>query len=199
MKCPKCGYNSFEYHNVCKKCSNDLTNYKETFGLKTIVLPLEARTAMAEARSSETPEVDQVQEVAETATDMFSFDLPEEEASGATALGSDSPFNFDEEPAEAEPKSFGDFSFDEEEKSPQAKAEDDAFADLLESTSLEDDSAAAGKAAPAQPAATSSGAGEFDLDNFSWDDTPAVPEDGEKKPDDDFNSLFGDMEETTKK
>ncbi len=193
MKCPKCGYNSFEYHDACKKCSNDLTNYKETFGLKTIVLPSEARTAMAEAMSAATPEADLASEPAETATDIFSFDLPDDEAPGATAAGNDNPFNFDEEPAEVQPTSLGDFSFDEEQKSPQAKAEEDAFADLLESTA-HDDSAAIGK-----PSSAKSGPGEFDLENFSWDDTPAATNSAEKKSDDDFNSLFGDMDETTKK
>ena len=35
MKCPKCGYNSFEFHDVCKKCAHDLTSYKDIHGLKT--------------------------------------------------------------------------------------------------------------------------------------------------------------------
>ena len=38
MKCPKCGYNSFEIHDTCKKCANDLTSYKNIHGLKSIVL-----------------------------------------------------------------------------------------------------------------------------------------------------------------
>jgi hypothetical protein len=199
MKCPKCGYNSFEYNDVCKKCSNDLTNFKDVFGLKAIVLPLDARTSMAQAGITETHEVDQAAATEEAATDMFSFDLPEEEASDAATGDTDNPFNFDEEPDKAQPMSSGDFSFDDEEKSPQAKADEAAFASLLESTAHEDDSATAAQAASSKPTGASSAPGEFDLDNFSWDDATEAPEGVEKKTDDDFNSLFGDMDNTAKK
>ena len=67
--------------------------------------------------------------------------------------------------------------------------EEDAFADLLESSSQE---------TPA-PVAAASSPGEFDLNNFSWDDTPAAPAAAETKPEDDFNSLFGDLDDTPKK
>ena len=154
MKCPKCGYNSFEYHDACKKCANDLSGYKVTYGLKEIVLPQEARASMAAALMAETAASSQVPEAAaEAAPDMFSFD---DEQKSAQA---------------------------------QAKAEEDAFADLLESSSQE---------TPA-PAPAASSPGEFDLNNFSWDDTPAAPAAAETKPEDDFNSLFGDLDDTPKK
>lgn len=198
MKCPKCGYNSFEHYDTCKKCSHDLTGYKATFGLKAIVLPLDARASMAEALAAETAAASPAPEEVETAaTDMFSFDLPEDAATATLDTDKDNPFNFDDEPGPAK-STIGEFSFDEEEKSPQAKAEEDAFASLLESTSLEDKNVAPKVEAPAKAAAGNS-PGEFDLDNFSWDDTPETPAAGASKPDDDFNSLFGDMDETTKK
>ena len=34
MKCPKCGYNSFEHLDDCKKCGQDLTAHKAKFNLR---------------------------------------------------------------------------------------------------------------------------------------------------------------------
>lgn len=39
MKCPKCGYNSFEYLDSCKKCNTDLISFKMTHGIKPTILP----------------------------------------------------------------------------------------------------------------------------------------------------------------
>ena len=47
MKCPKCSYNSFEFHDVCKKCSLELSGHKATYGLRPIVIPQGAREALA--------------------------------------------------------------------------------------------------------------------------------------------------------
>lgn len=33
MKCPKCGYNSFEYLETCKKCGQGLGEHKQKFNL----------------------------------------------------------------------------------------------------------------------------------------------------------------------
>lgn len=35
MKCPKCGYASFEYLDTCRKCGRDLTQFKTDMGLTT--------------------------------------------------------------------------------------------------------------------------------------------------------------------
>lgn len=197
MKCPKCGYNSFEYHDSCKKCANDLQGYKDTFGIKPIVLPAEVRAVMAASLMTE--ETNSSVQEEEAATDMFSFDLPEDEfESTAASAVNDDPFDFGDEPAGpevTEQQGFGEFSFDDEPKSPQDKADEDAFESLLESTSVKNDSQA-----PAAQDATAGSPGEFDLENFSWDDTPAATATDEtKKTDDDFNSLFGDLDDTTKK
>jgi hypothetical protein len=195
MKCPKCGYNSFEFHDSCKKCANDLTGYKETYGLKSIVLPLEARTSMAEALMAETALSEHSPEAVETPADMFSFDVPEGETITATT---DDPFNFDDEPV-ASTQLGGEFSFGENQQSSQTKAEEDAFADLLESTSQKDESFLAPPAAPA-PAATFGEIEQPDLTSFSWDDTSTdATASGAKPAEDDFNSLFGDMDDLTKK
>jgi predicted nucleic acid-binding Zn-ribbon protein len=188
MKCPKCGYNSFEIHDSCKKCANDLTGYKDTHGLKSIVLPQAARADLAEKLMSDMS-ADSHEEAAAVPADMFSFDIPGNEATTVQAAPQDDPFNFDDQPS-SPPPSGGDFSFSEDQKSAQARAEEEAFADLLES-------------APRAPQAASTPAAaaqdQEDLSNFSWDDTPDVVSGSQAKPSDDFNDLFGDTDENAKK
>ncbi len=193
MKCPKCGYNSFEIHNTCKKCANDLTNYKEIHGLKSIVLPLETRTIMAEKLMAEKGQNVQAAAVA-APVDMFSFDIPEGEAiPDAGSFIKDDPFDFGDDTASTPPVEDS-FSFSKDQISAQAKAEEDAFADLIESTSQN-------SAAPAAPKpAAAANQDESELGNFSWDDTPAIaPGEANPPPEDDFNTLFGDTDDTAKK
>jgi len=161
MKCPKCGYNSFEVHGTCKKCANDLTSYKDIHGIKSIVLPHETRTIMAEKLMT-----DKVQDaptaLVDEPADMFSFDIPEGEATAeAASFIKDDPFEFGEEPAS--PSLGGEDSpFGNEQMSAQAKAEEDAFSDLLESSSQTT------REAPSAP--QSAGAGNqfgSGLDSFS--------------------------------
>lgn len=37
MKCPKCGYNSFEFLDACKKCSAEFVSFKKSMGIKPVV------------------------------------------------------------------------------------------------------------------------------------------------------------------
>ncbi len=194
MKCPKCGYNSFEYNDSCSKCSNDLAGYKQTYGLTSLILPPQVRSGMAESLKARLFTDEPAPETTEAAHDIFSFDLPDDElaaaAGGGTAFNDD-PFNFDDSPAPAPAPQFGEFSFDDEASKPAAAGDDDAFASLLEQTP------AGGPApAPASPAPGNS-PGEFDLENFSWDDTPAATAGPGATEDDTFDSLFGD-DNTTK-
>jgi len=194
MKCPKCGYNSFESHDTCKKCANDLTSYKDIHGIKSIVLPHETRTIMAEKlvadKMQETPVA-----VVDAPVDMFSFDIPEDETTAeTTSFIKDDPFDFGVEPASPS-LGGGDFPFGNGQMSAQARAEEDAFADLLESSSQNKSEA------PSDPQ-TAEANNQFgsDLNNFSWDDTPdTVPGEAAKPAEDDFNSLFGDTDDTAKK
>lgn len=198
MKCPKCGYNSFEYHSSCKKCSSDLGSYKMTYSITPIVLPPEARAEKADEFRIASSADEQPAESVETHEDMFSFDLPENAPSATppppATPKNDDPFNFADDLPQAGSK--------------QAKTEDEGFADLLESTSQADDNPFASFApsappvqAQAQTAAPASGPGEFDLENFSWDDTPAATAASsvQSAADDDFDSLFGDTGDNTKK
>lgn len=193
MKCPKCGYNSFEYHDSCKKCSADFSSYKLTYNIAPIVLPPEVREQKAnEFRSASIVNERPVQAV-ETHDDMFSFDLSDDIVSSSSpAPHNDDPFSFDDDILEAKPS--------------REKAEGGGFDDLLESTAQPDDSpfassfaaSAPKSAAAAAPAATT--LGEFDLENFSWDDSPVETATGSgKAADDDFDSLFGDTDENAKK
>ena len=191
MKCPKCGFNSFEYYDSCKKCSSDLTGYKQTYSITSMVLPQEAKEKLAaELRSSESA-TGQIGDSAETHDDIFSFDLPEDTPS-APVQGNDNPFNFDKPSTDTKQTS-------------SSQSEDDVFADLLESTSQSDESPfgatpAAPPAAAAKSPASSAGPGEFDLESFSWDDTPSATAaaDSTEAPDD-FDALFGDTKENTQK
>jgi hypothetical protein len=183
MKCPKCGYNSFEYYDLCKKCSNDLSGYKQTYGITPIVLPLEAQEKMArELRAvAEISEQNSVQ--MESPEDMFSFDLPDEPLPAKLSPRINDPFSFDDDLPVAVQK--------------QSGTEDDVFADLLESTSQ--------VSAPTSPAAAPKVAsavvtpGAFDLENFSWDEPTESETKGITSAADDFDSLFGETKEVTHK
>lgn len=191
MKCPKCGYNSFEFHDACQKCSHGLAGYKATYGLRPIVIPQAARVVMA-AHVVETALDDHHESTeADQTADMFSFDLPDEIDDGGAVAATplDDPFDFTSN--ETETSSFGEFSFDDEPAqepiATSAAPGEDAFASLLETA---DDPFALQDAppAPVAPAAKDAVApGEFDLDSFSWDE----PAPGDPKPEDDFNDLFG--------
>jgi len=172
MKCPKCGYNSFEYNDNCPKCLKDLTAYKAAHGLKAMALPPSARTEMARSMAVEAGEVDHPAKDADTTSEIFSFDFEENEpANGQWGGGpAHDPFNLEDEPA----------------TSPQGK--EDAFGGLLEKNPQKSPTAPAGK-----PAAVDNA---FDLNNFSWDDAPdpaadGKPENSGKPGDDGFESLFG--------
>lgn len=186
MKCPKCGFNSFEYYDSCKKCAADLIGYKQTHSIAAIVLPQDAKEKLAAEYNMQSATDDQANESVETHDDIFSFDLP---GDSDTNAATDDPFNFDEPSLDATP-AIG------------AKADDDIFADLLESTSQADESPFA-KASPAPVAAkpvAASTPGEFDLESFSWDETPADSgATGSAAAPDDFDSLFGDMKESDSK
>jgi len=165
MKCPKCGYNSFEYYSICKKCSADFSAYKQTYGIVPIVLPPEAREKKANEFRSASSVNEQPVESVETGDDMFSFDMPVNATptSNASPSKSDDPFNFDASLPEAD--------------SERTKTEGGEFADLLESTPRDDynpfaSHSAASSAPPVKTEAQTSGPDEYDLGNFSWDDAP---------------------------
>lgn len=175
MKCPKCGYNSFETSNNCRRCSTDLSAFRDAHGLSPIVLPAAVRSSMASQLASTVTEEHPVHEAG---GDMFTFDLPQHDEPSAPAAPSN-PFAF------AAPNVGN--------ASTGPVAAQDPFADLLETTPV------AQKSAEPAVAPESDGQG-FELNSFSWDDTPEPPAAGAdpqpvapKKVDDDFSSLFGEL------
>ena len=131
----------------------------------------------------------------ETPTDMFSFDTPEEETTTDTGTFlKDDPFDFGDE-APTTPPVGDEFAFGKEQKTAQAKAEEDAFADLLESSGHNK-----GRTMSALQPAEANNQAELDLNDFNWDDIPdAAPSEAARPAKDDFNSLFGSSNDTAKK
>ena len=204
MKCPKCGYTSFESNDTCKKCSHDLIAHRETYGLKPVVFQMDRRATMAAAIVAEAAPAAVPQQPAEQAADMFSFDIPDQKP--VTAVEEppvSTPFSFDERPAPspAEPASPFSFSFDDDQTTTKNATPEDAFADLLETTQLSEPAPAATPAMASTPPLAGDAPGEYDLSSFSWDDTPVESSGGEpkKKADDDFTSLFGEIDDAAMK
>ena len=96
MKCPKCGYTSFDYLDECKKCGKSLEEHKEKYNIRSLMFPgtaaaaAPAAAAAAAASSAEGGE-------------EFGFDfMEEEEAAGAasepaTEVTEEDTFDFGEE------------------------------------------------------------------------------------------------------
>ncbi len=171
-----------------------MISYKQTYSITSLVLPLEAKESLADEYRSAVSVTGQISETIEAHDDIFSFDLPDVSSAESTH-GTDDPFDFDDHSSDVK-------------QSGSTKSEDDVFADLLESTSqIEENPFAAqapttfGKipAAEKTDASPSSGPGEFDLESFSWDDTPTAATPESKEAPDDFDSLFGDAKENVSK
>jgi hypothetical protein len=119
MKCPKCGYNSFEHLDNCKKCNGSLVAFKQSVGLRPVILPagIVIVAASEESNLSQTAP-------GNNADDIFQWDI----SSSATALSSESrdidDFELDlgeiSEPAVA--KVSDPFSFDEDLSAPDISA-----------------------------------------------------------------------------
>ena len=179
MKCPKCGYNSFEYLDTCKKCKNDLSAFKEAHGIRSSVMPTLAAAAIPAAAAAATVAA----------------------AIAAPPAADDETFTWDEPPATAAPVpppiKPGDDIFPtmDLDFAPTVAAAPAAPPPL--SFDLEPTVAAASAAPPAE--------GEADLADFSFDEpalettaAPAPPF-GSAPVDDGFASLLetGDSSEVT--
>lgn len=101
MKCPKCGYNSFDHLDNCKKCDADLTEQKTKFNIRGFYAAGQATAAapvVAEAAGAEPEDNGAVD---------FGFDfLEEEEETTAPAddenVSIDQPFGADSESVPAD-------------------------------------------------------------------------------------------------
>ena len=128
MKCPKCGYHSFDHMDSCKKCSKDLAEHKAKFNLRGFFSP--GLEPIAEPE----PVVEENHEEPDQPDDGsvdFGFDFLEgeedsiEEPESDITLGDDrqdlnidQPFGADSEtiPADAPAPDSGDDSDDKPEK-----------------------------------------------------------------------------------
>jgi uncharacterized RDD family membrane protein YckC len=93
MRCPKCGYNSFDHLDSCKKCGRDLVEFKQRFGIKSMLfLGGEQSGDLGADVQEETVETPAVATPAPAATSA----APEPEFSGVQpATGEADDFGFD--------------------------------------------------------------------------------------------------------
>jgi hypothetical protein len=119
MKCPKCGYHSFDHLDSCKKCGKGLAEHKEKFNLRGFFSPGQSTVAEVAAVDDES---DAEEEPSADGSVDFGFDFLDEEkdpqegeilngeAADVISLGSDKqavnidqPFGADSEtiPADA--------------------------------------------------------------------------------------------------
>lgn len=191
MKCPKCGYNSFEFLDLCKKCGNDLIVFKESKGIRSVLIPVVEKVQENSAAAISSP-------VGQADGNFHADDEPFKWEEPAT----NSPFPTEETAGEAE------FSFGE-----AAPVEETSLDGLLESsTTLERSTIEAGGDGTKAPAKSFTGGfdsapGEFELEDLfsaapqeKKEDNP-VPK--QAKPaqeslDGDFDFLFSNDEEEKK-
>ena len=76
MKCPKCGFNSFEYLDNCKKCGNDLTGFKKSSGVKPIVMAAIAATSPASVVTGPQEPIAPAGEGTARPDEMFQWETP---------------------------------------------------------------------------------------------------------------------------
>lgn len=82
MKCPKCGYHSFDSLTKCKKCNSDLTTFKSKYQLRSLILPHRLNPAKAQPepeapRFSQPPPTTPAGSATPAAVD-FGFDFMDE-------------------------------------------------------------------------------------------------------------------------
>lgn len=108
MKCPKCGFNSFDHLDSCKKCNTDVSEHKVKFNLRGFFA--------AGQSSAPEPVLDSSADEAEPEDDGtvdFGFDFLEEEDGGAATTDNvalddnqevsiDQPFGADSETVPAD-------------------------------------------------------------------------------------------------
>ncbi|RLB67504.1 MAG: hypothetical protein DRH08_03475 [Deltaproteobacteria bacterium] len=78
MKCPKCGYHSFDHMDSCKKCGKDLAEHKAKFNLRGFFSPGQAPVAEPEPVADEGYE--EPEQPGDGSVD-FGFDFLDEEDS----------------------------------------------------------------------------------------------------------------------
>lgn len=136
MKCPKCGYHSFDHLDLCKKCNHDLVEHKAKFNLRGFFSFGQAEFTASESVINEGNE--DLEESSDGAVD-FGFDFLDEEdqAAGTTPdslLGDDEqdlninqPFGADSETVPADSLEFDDPNDDNDDDDKPGKGSEFAF------------------------------------------------------------------------
>ena len=139
MKCPKCGYTSFDYLDSCKKCNNTLREFKAKYGLRSLLFPTRTQQPVATVAAAALPAALAAAETSSSIDFNYDFDAEPPVAAAAavtvavsqpapTAAAAADSFDFDSDwdaPAEpvagiAAPADNGDDSFDFMADSPEA-------------------------------------------------------------------------------
>lgn len=159
MRCPKCGYNSFDHLDNCKKCGKDLVAFKQTFAVKSVLFPgqmkpggraeeaefdhvaadaaVSAATGIAIATVVAGSSADDKPAAAGTDSDDFGFDFmgdsAEDDDLSFDELFEDAPEDEDIEETIAEPKETAATALDD------VLGDDFSFDLPIEEAELEDD------------------------------------------------------------
>lgn len=123
MKCPKCGYNSFEFLDSCKKCGSEFASFKKSHRINPVLFRSGAAPAPEAPASSSTDRLAAVasaeptlETFAPAADEEFSWEDPGATPAPEPVEAPYSGFNLDFvdlPPAESKDTEFGGFSFDE--------------------------------------------------------------------------------------
>ncbi len=127
MKCPKCGYHSFDYLENCKKCGQDLGDHKAKFNLRGFFSPDQPAETMESAAEAE----DTTAAATGEAGDVdFGFDFldEDEQAADQPAAATDIDLGSEEDLNLSQPFGIdGETVPAEEASDSKKKAEDDGF------------------------------------------------------------------------
>ena len=86
MRCPKCGFHSFDYLDNCKKCGVDLTELKLRFKFQGYVAPAPAATGAESAGPAPAAEAAELPPLAEAESEAIDFGFDVLEEAGAPVL-----------------------------------------------------------------------------------------------------------------
>jgi hypothetical protein len=209
MKCPKCGYNSFEHLSACKKCKADLSGFKDSHGIRPVVLPASLQTAVP-APASVPEQNEQLEDMFSSTGAASAFGTIAGSDVTDAAVNNDFAFSFDDAPSPAAEEennvpAFGDFSFDEIPEPTPADSNGTltSFAGILETAEREaaqPDADAApdfstGFTGFGEPAAPLSPPGEFEMEELFGEEGKETAANLTAPVDHDaFDALFGEEE-----
>lgn len=108
MRCPKCGYTSFDHLESCKKCGKDLVEFKERFGITSVLFPGQLISANVEGEDYSTDVADAAVMAATATTSSVVAESAVSDTTSKPSENDDFGFDFMGDSAEDD-----DLSFDE--------------------------------------------------------------------------------------